>query len=226
MSFGSRTARAWSATWSFRARSQRAVGVGCGSAGTGTGATHCGRVIDGFGVDFAAGFTGGGFEFVLGRTTAGLGFPSQRFAIIEPGGVDLLAGGQTTEVVQLIHGQVAPLANFQALDVQGANSHAVQPHDFMAKLGPHPAHFAVLAFGQHHFHLGGVSGVPHHANAAGAGFAVGQPNPFHELGDHVGRGVTGHHGLVHLLYAELGVGQLVGQLAVVGQNQQAGAVFV
>ena len=60
----------------------------------------------------------------------------------------------------------------------------------------------------------------------GADLAVGQPDAFGQLGQHLGVGQAGHERAIELLHAVAGMRQPVGQVAVVGQDHQPGAILV
>ena len=114
----------------------------------------------------------------------------------------------------------------QALQRDRADGDPGQGHHLVSESRHHPADLAVLPFGEHHFHDAGLSLAPHHLHPLGPDLSFGQPDPLGELVEHLARGFTGDDHAVDLLDPEPRVGQAVGKLAVVGQQHQAGALFV
>ena len=68
-----------------------------------------------------------------------------------------------------------------------------------------------------------MAGDPH---PLGPDLPLGQPDPLGQLVEDLAAGLARDDDAVDLLDPELGVGQLVGELAVVGQEDQAGALLV
>jgi|GEM_PF-4970508 len=80
----------------------------------------------------------------------------------------------------------------------------------MTELGKHAPHFAILAFGEHHFQDGGLSFLADHSNITGSDLPLGQPDPFHQLVEHLARRGARDDDPVELLDAEARMGELVG----------------
>lgn len=96
----------------------------------------------------------------------------------------------------------------------------------MAKLREHPADLAVLALGQGHFQNGRLASSGDRTDPLGPDLALGQPDPFRQFVEDIAPGISRDHHPIELFHAEFGMGQLVGQFAVIGQDHQAGGLFV
>jgi hypothetical protein len=96
----------------------------------------------------------------------------------------------------------------------------------VAKPGEHPADLAVLPFGQHHLENARMTLVPDQPNPLRPDFTFGEPDPLRQLLEDLAPGLAGDDDAVDLLDAEFGVRELVGELAVVGEEHQAGALLV
>jgi hypothetical protein len=118
------------------------------------------------------------------------------------------------------------LAGGETLKRNRADRDPGQSHDLVPKPGQHPADLALLAFGQHQFDRGRLTLGAHEPGPLGANLAVGEPDPFDQLAHYLAAGDSRHQGPVRLLDPVPRVGQAVGQLAVVGQDHEAGAVLI
>ena len=96
----------------------------------------------------------------------------------------------------------------------------------MAEPGEHPADFAVLTLGQDHFEDRREPLMADDPHALGANLALGEPDALRQLVEDLSPGLSGDDDAVDLLDAELGVGELVGEFAVIGQEQEAHALLV
>jgi hypothetical protein len=96
----------------------------------------------------------------------------------------------------------------------------------VAELGQHPADFAILPLSQDQFEDSRVAPGADRPDALGPDLPFGQPDAFDELVEDFPGGRAGYHDPVQLFDAVAGVGQLVGQVAVVGQKHQADAHLV
>lgn len=120
----------------------------------------------------------------------------------------------------------AIFAEGQALERNGPHRDPGQGHDLVPELRQHPAHFAILPLGEDHFENGRFPLLTDHADAPGPDLAFRQPDAVDQLVEHLAFGGSGHDHPVQLLDAELGVGQLIGEFAVVGQQNQPRAHLV
>jgi hypothetical protein len=140
-----------------------------------------------------------------------------------------LAGGEAgglAEPEDFLGGEGSELAGLEAAELDGANGHAAEAHDLVAELGQHAADLAVLAFGEDHFEDGGLALLAGDADLAGAGLAFSQPDALGEVAEGSVVGGAGDEGAIELFDAVSGVGEAVGELAVVGQEDEAGAGLV
>jgi hypothetical protein len=96
----------------------------------------------------------------------------------------------------------------------------------VAKLRPHPAHFAVLSLREHHLHDGRIALVAHHPYPPRSSLAIRQPDTFDQLVIDIALGPARDDRAIDLLDAVPRMSEPVGQSAVVGQNHQTCAVFV
>ncbi|SIN71420.1 hypothetical protein SAMN05444166_0354 [Singulisphaera sp. GP187] len=120
----------------------------------------------------------------------------------------------------------AIFAECEALERDGADRDPGQGHDLVPELRQHPAHLAILPFGEDDLEDRRLPLLADHANASGADLAFRQPDSVDQLVEHLAFGASGHDNAVELLDAELGVRQLIGELAVVGQENQPRAHLV
>ena len=131
-----------------------------------------------------------------------------------------------SEQVDLSTGQGAEFSRTQAFDRDRSDGDSGQGHHLVAELREHSAHFSVFPFGKNHLQDRRLASLTHDPHALGADFSLGEPDSRSQLVEHFLRGSSRDHDLVNLLDTELGVCQLVGEFAVVGQDHQAGARFI
>ena len=134
--------------------------------------------------------------------------------------------GDLPEEFEFTGTQGANLADAQALQSDRSDGDPGQRHHLVAELGEHPADLAILAFGEHHFEDAGLSLLADDPHSLGPDLAFGQPDSLGELIKDLAVGETGDDHSVDLLDAKLGMGELVGEVAVVGQEDQACALLV
>ena len=94
------------------------------------------------------------------------------------------------------------------------------------QLGQHPANLAVLALVEHDLQPGAFALRFQPLDAAGADVAVAEPDALEQLLHVLAARLAGHLHLIRFLDAETRVHQPKGQVAIVGQQQQALAVLV
>ena len=146
-------------------------------------------------------------------------------------GLAPLALGRETKLGQFLRIQLAEIARF---DVQHQRSVSHPPNllDEMADLFEHLSQFAVAAFGEHHLVPGVIALADHadgcrgcvHAALAGLG-AIDGDAPAQLVQLFLG-GLAAHLYEIGLLHPRRGLGQLVGQVAVVGHQQQSFAQVI
>ncbi len=151
---------------------------------------------------------------------------SPGLAVLHPGHRDRLARRDPPEEVDLATGQRPELAGGQTLGRDRPDRDPGQGHHLVAELGEHPPNLAVLALGQDQFQDRRLAPLADRPDPLGPDLAFGQPDPVGELRQDLASGRAGDGHPVKLLDAELGVGQLVGQFAIVGQEHQADAHLV
>ena len=147
-------------------------------------------------------------------------------AVCRPGHRDGFPGRDPAEEVNFASGQRTKLARRQTFQRDRADRDPGQHHDLVAEFGEHPPDLAVLAFGQDHFEDRRVPLLRHGANPLGPNLPLGQPDPLGQLVEGFPLGRAGHDDPVELLDTEPGVGQFVGQFAIVGQEHEADAHLV
>lgn len=98
--------------------------------------------------------------------------------------------------------------------------------DFVADCRQHPADFAISPFGQDDFQPASIFGLFHEFDVGGPDFPFGDVDSFFELTQSGIRGDPVDQDVVFLFYAKTWVGQLVGELAIVGDEDQALAGLV
>jgi hypothetical protein len=96
----------------------------------------------------------------------------------------------------------------------------------VSQLGEHPADLAFLSLGEDQLKLRSMPLAADDPSALGADFTVGQPDSFGDLGEDLRARQARNQRAIDLLDAVTRMCQLVRQLAVVGQNQEAGAILV
>jgi hypothetical protein len=118
------------------------------------------------------------------------------------------------------------LADREPLEADRADRDPVQRHDLVAQLGQHPADLTLLAFGEDQLERGGLALMADDPHSLGANLAIGQPDAFGYLGERFAGRQTGHQHAIQFLHAVARMRQSIRQLAVVGEDQEAGAVLV
>jgi hypothetical protein len=118
------------------------------------------------------------------------------------------------------------VSRFEALERDRPDRDPRQGHDLVAELGQHPPNFAILPFREHHLQQGGLSLAAGLTNPLGPGLPLGEPDPILELPQVLLVGLPGDQDAVDLLDAIARVCQAIGEVAVVGQQDQPGAVLV
>ena len=96
----------------------------------------------------------------------------------------------------------------------------------MAKPGQHPANLAVLAFVENDAHPGAFALVFLALCLPGFDVAVAQPDTFEESMQIVCGWVSCYQNQIRFLDAEAGMHQAMGEVAVIGQEQQSFAGFI
>jgi hypothetical protein len=167
---------------------------------------------------------GSGRGFGASRSRSRL---AERLApVVHPGHRDGLAVGDPAEEVDLTPGQRAELASGQAFDRDRADGDSGQHHDLVAELGQHPPDLSVLAFGENQFEDRRIASLADRPDPLGPNFSFGQPDSLGQLVENLASRRASDDHSIELLDPELGMGQLVGQLAVVGQEEEADAHLV
>ncbi len=138
----------------------------------------------------------------------------------------ILAGSRLTQKFDLVPGEGAALAHREVLERDRADGDPAERHDLMPKLGEHPANFALFALGEHQFDHGRLALAGENPSSLGADLPVGEPDSFGELGGQFRARQTRHERPIDLFDAILGMGQAIRELAVVGHEDEAGAVLV
>jgi hypothetical protein len=128
--------------------------------------------------------------------------------------------------IDLMPSQWPALARRKPLERNRPDGDSGQGHDLVSKLGEHSADLAFLALGQNQLELRGLSLSVNDSSALGADFALGKPNAFGQPRDQFRARKTGDEGAIDLLDAIARMCQPVCQLAVIGQDQEAGAILV
>ena len=134
--------------------------------------------------------------------------------------------GNLPEKVELPGAQRSDFSDSETLETHGANSDPRQRHHFMAELREHPANLAILAFGENHFEDACLSLLADDPHALGSNLALGEPDTLGELVENLALGKAGDHDSINLLNAKFGVSEFVGEVAVVGQENQTRALLV
>jgi hypothetical protein len=96
----------------------------------------------------------------------------------------------------------------------------------VAELGQHPPDLAILSFSENELEDGRVAPLPDRLDPLGSNLSFGEPDPFGQLAEDLAGRRTGHDDPVKLLDAVFGVSELVGEFAVVGQQQEPDAHLV
>ena len=174
-----------------------------------------------------AGFTlAGGSVPCANWTSRAVGIGSGGASVGSPGHRDGFTRRDSLEEVHLASGQGAKLADGQTFECDWANRHPGQHHDLVTELGEHPPDLTVLAFGKDHFEDRRITLLGHGSHSLGANFPLGQPDSIGQLIESLAFRSAGDNDPVKLLDPEPRVGQLVGKLAIVGQEHQADAHLV
>src|SRR6185312_3976741 len=168
---------------------------------------------------------GAAFGAVLGDVAVGAALVQHR-AQGEHGLRRAKAGG----LAQLLHGFLvqrgAVVAAQGAWQLDAAVADALEAADQEALRIPQPAHFAVAALTDHHAEPAVAAAAADHGDLVEAGGAVFQFHAGLELLDHLVGHFAVHAAEVFALDAAARMHQRVGQLAVGGEQQQAGGVDV
>jgi hypothetical protein len=114
----------------------------------------------------------------------------------------------------------------QPLQADRSDSHSAKRHHLVTELGEHPPNLAFLAFGQDELEHGRLTLATDDPSSLGPDLAVREPNTFGQPGEHIRVRHSGHERPVELFDAVARMCQPVGKVAVVGQDDEPGAVFV
>lgn len=146
--------------------------------------------------------------------------------MLEPAGGHGDAGGDFLEQFDFSIRQRSADGGFDSFEADRPDGDPLEGHDLVAELGEHPPDLAVLAFGQDHFEDRRLTATAHDFDPLGTDLAFGQPDPLDELVKDLASRQAGDDDAVHLLNPVLRVSEPVGELAVVGQEDQAGTHLV
>jgi hypothetical protein len=117
-------------------------------------------------------------------------------------------------------------AGWQVAEADRADGDAFEALHLVAEPGQQAADFAVAAFVEHHFEERGFRPPGSDLHVLGVGDAFGQVDAVVQFGEHVALNLSGHLDLIDFLDAVAGMGEPVGQLAVVGHEDQSFARYV
>jgi hypothetical protein len=146
--------------------------------------------------------------------------------VVEPAGGHGDAGGDFLEQVDFSIRQRSADGGFDSFETDRPDGDPLEGHDLVAELGEHPPDLAILAFGQGHFEDRRLTTTTDDLDVPGAHLAFGQPDPLDELVKDLASRQAGDDDAVNLLNPILRVREPVGELAVVGQEDQAGTHLV
>lgn len=107
-----------------------------------------------------------------------------------------------------------------------SNRDPVKFQNLVFQLGQHPANLAILPLGQHDANPRAVPLFFQFADVLRFHFSIRKPDPGRQLLQIGHAGVTGHQGFIGFFDADARVHQLMGQVAVVGHQQQTFAGLV
>src|SRR5262249_14909892 len=117
-------------------------------------------------------------------------------------------------------GQPAGLAGGQRADLERTQGGAAQAHDLVPQPGEHAPDLAVLALIEDDLQPGAVTLRLEALDTRRLNASAAQPDTFEQLAQVFRRGMAGHLDLIRLRHAEPGVREAVGQVAIVGEQQQ------
>lgn len=118
------------------------------------------------------------------------------------------------------------LTGLEVAQSHGAELGSLQRHDLMVDPGEEASNLAVLALSQDDFENRAVASLALLVNVFDSKATFSEVDPFFQLVESLETGIASDLDFVHSADAVTWVGQFVGQFAVVGDQQQAFAVFI
>ena len=130
------------------------------------------------------------------------------------------------ELLDLAGEQLSPCPGGQVGEFQGTDGDPFQTQHLVADAGQHAADFAVFTFVQHHDHVGAVAPLAFDLDRLDLAETIGQVNAAFELREAGLLGFAGDADQVGLFDAVTRMSQPVGELAIVGHQDQSFAVAI
>lgn len=138
----------------------------------------------------------------------------------------LVALDDVTQSPQLVFRHRAKLPDRQAAEPNRAEGDAFEFHHLVTDFFKEPADFAILSFTQHHFENRAAALALQHFRVLHFELALGEPQSLLDGHQRIASGDAGHMNVIGAIDAVLRMRQLLGEIAVVGDNKQPGAAFV
>ena len=137
-----------------------------------------------------------------------------------------LATRQIAQLANLVRGELPHGATGQIAQTQRADRDACEPLHLVPHAGQHPPNLAVATFVEHHLENGRLLPESLDTNLHRLDVALGQVRTFAQLCEDVGRHVAGDLRFVGFLHAMPRMREFVGQLAIVGDQNETFAFDV
>jgi hypothetical protein len=131
-----------------------------------------------------------------------------------------------SQVSQFLRIQSAPLADWKVADANGADARADQFEHLAANGFEHAAHLPVASFCDRHFEKGVTGAVAQAGHNRRAGRTIAQFHPIAQESELLVRQEIAGLELVGLGDLVLGIGESLGEIVVVGHDEQAAGIQV
>ncbi len=144
----------------------------------------------------------------------------------------LWATGQSPQCLEFPSGQRAGLAGFQSVKRQRPQSNSRQLPHLVPDAGQHSANFVIAHFIESDFENAAIADALDQSNSAGRGFEslaaarIGEPNALLQSLRLAGIEMAIDDGLIRFLNAVARMRETVGQIAVIGQQEQSAALGI
>lgn len=132
-----------------------------------------------------------------------------------------MSGCPIIETLDFLWSELAEFAGPEAAELQRTDGGSCEASHMVAELGKHAADLAIHALVEGEFEKGVGGAASEDADPAWGSSALGEMDAGHELLEVFGRDAAGDVGLVSLGDAVAGMSELRGEVAVVGQDEEA-----